>query len=919
MIIKKIFKISFIVFLFLLQSNFLFSQQLSDSVGSFIKLDLKPKENLDTNNFNVFPKKFNKKKVALVLSGGGARGLAQIGVLKAFEEKDIPIDMIVGTSIGSIVGGLYSSGYTPGELKGIVDSIDWENKFSLTGKYYRESLFFEQKKIQDKSLITISLDGLKPQLPSSLTSGQQLAELINVLVINSRYKPKRNFDDLRIPFTSVATDLDEGERIILRKGNLSECIKASITFPLLYTPTKINGRNLVDGGLIANIPVDVAKELGADIVIAVNSTSPLKTEEELKNPLNTADQIISITMKKLNEHQLKNADVIITPEIGKHSASDFNNIDFLIEQGKLSVNDAVDKIKKIIDSTEMSESKYFNNFIINPRVFIDSKLIPEQLKNKIITTEENELVRFTSIEKNLKELYKLGYFQNVFAIATRDEEGAKLIYRVEKNPIMKGLKISSGFSFLDSTVKDFESTNMGKVINHNSMLDFFENILGILKQNDFSAADVEKFYFNYNTGNLEIEITDGKINRIKLNGNNRTKDNVILREVILEENNIAYKKDIELSLKNIFSTNIFQQLSFDIVYNSSLNHPDLKIHVVEKSTRNFRFAIRIDNERNLQLLFDLRDENIFGSANEIGLNLNGGLRDREYKFEIKSNRFFNTFLTYNLSLFYKFRDIYDYSQTIIVEQNEYTRTRIGEYRNIKYGGSFLLGTQLERIGTIYSQIFIESLRIRGIEGKTYNERDVNVIKLKFGGRVDSQDKIPFPTRGSIINYFYETAQDKLGGTLSYSKLLIDFTQYISIGKHHNLGPSFIFGFADKTTPLQEQFSLGGEQSFFGMVEDELRGRQILKASLEYRYFLPYKLFFDTYFSVRYDLGRIWENAEDIRFKDLRHGIGLTVSFDTPLGEASFSVGKSLIINRGLKKDSFIFGPYTYYFSIGYEL
>lgn len=919
MIIKKIFKISFIVFLFLSQSDYLFPQQLSDSVESFITLDLNSKESLDTNSFNIFPKKFNKKKVALVLSGGGARGLAQIGVLKAFEENDIPIDMIVGTSIGSIIGGLYSSGYTPNELNSIVDSIDWDTKFSLTGKYHRESLFFEQKKIQDKSLITISLEGFEPQLPSSLTSGQQLTELINVLVINSRYKPKRNFDDLRIPFTSVATDLDEGERVILREGNLSECIKASITFPLLYTPTRINGRNLVDGGLTANIPVDVAMELGADIVIAVNSTSPLKTEEELKNPLNTADQIISITMEKLNEHQLKNADVIITPEIGKHSASDFKNIDFLIEQGELSVNKVVNQIKVIIDSTEMSMSKYFNNFIINPRVFIDSELIPEQIKSKVISEEENELVRFTSIEKNLKELYKIGYFRNVFAVATRDEEGTKLIYRVEVNPILKGLKISSSFSFLDSIVKEYEINNVGKVINHNSMLSFYENILGILKQNGLSAADVEKFYFNYSTGDLEIEITDGKIHHIKLDGNKKTNDEVILREVILKENGLANKKDVELSLKNIFSTNIFQQLSLDLEYDSSANHPDLIIHVVEKSTRNFRFAIRIDNERNLQLLFDLRDENVFGSANEIGFNLNGGLRDREYKFEIKSNRFFNTFFTYNLSLYYKFRDIYDYFQTIYIQQNEYTRTRIGEYRNIKYGGSFLLGTQLERIGTIYSQIFIENLRIRGLEGKTYNESDVNVIKLKFGGRVDSQDKIPFPMRGSIINYYYETAQNKLGGTLSYSKLLIDFTQYLSIGKYHNLSPRFIFGFADKTTPLQEQFSLGGEQSFFGMVEDELRGRQILKASLEYRYFLPYKLFFDTYFSVRYDLGRMWENAEDIRFKDLRHGIGITASFDTPLGEASFSVGKSLIINRGLKKDSFIFGPYTYYFSIGYEL
>ena len=170
MILKKIFKISFIVLFFLSQSDLLFSQQLPDSVESFITLDLKPKVNLDTNNFNIFFKKFNKKKVALVLSGGGARGLAQIGVLKAFEEKDIPIDMIIGTSIGSIVGGLYSSGYTPNELNSIVDSIDWDNKFSLTGKYHRESLFFEQKKIQDKSLITISLDGFEPQLPSSLTT-----------------------------------------------------------------------------------------------------------------------------------------------------------------------------------------------------------------------------------------------------------------------------------------------------------------------------------------------------------------------------------------------------------------------------------------------------------------------------------------------------------------------------------------------------------------------------------------------------------------------------------------------------------------------------------------------------------------------------------------------------------------------------
>jgi outer membrane protein assembly factor BamA len=451
------------------------------------------------------------------------------------------------------------------------------------------------------------------------------------------------------------------------------------------------------------------------------------------------------------------------------------------------------------------------------------------------------------------------------------------------------------------------------------MQKFYENLLGLIKENNLSAVDIDEFYFNYKTGNLEIDITDGRINKIELVGNKKTSNNVILREVTIKKNKIVRKEDVETSLKNIFSTNIFQQVSLDFINNSSSTRPDLMIHIVERSSRNIRFAFRVDNERRLQLLFDIRDENVFGTGNEIGLDLHGSLRNREYKLEIKSNRFFNTFFTYNLSLYYKFRDIYEYVQEFNIKGNKYYRYQVGEYRDTKYGGSFLLGTQLERIGTIYSQLIVENFRFEQLEGKVRNEVDLNVIKLKFGGRIDSQDKMPFPTKGSLMNFFYETAQDKLGGTLSYSKLFIDFTHHISLSTYHNISPRFVFGFADKTTPLQEQFSLGGQNSFFGMVEDELRGRQILRASLEYRYFLPFRVFFDTYFSVRYDLGRIWENTEDIRFKDLRHGLGITAAFDTPLGEASFSVGKTLIINRGLKKDSFILGPYTYYFTIGYDL
>jgi len=144
-------KILILVFLLILCQCGLFSQQLSDTNKNYIRLNFKPKYNLDTNNFNVFPKKFNKKNIALVLSGGGARGFTQIGVLETLEKNNVDIDLIVGTSIGSVIGGLYSSGYSVNDLKKTFKEIDWTGKLSLTDKYQREALFLEQKQRQDKS------------------------------------------------------------------------------------------------------------------------------------------------------------------------------------------------------------------------------------------------------------------------------------------------------------------------------------------------------------------------------------------------------------------------------------------------------------------------------------------------------------------------------------------------------------------------------------------------------------------------------------------------------------------------------------------------------------------------------------------------------------------------------------------------
>ncbi|MBS1492513.1 MAG: patatin-like phospholipase family protein [Bacteroidetes bacterium] len=915
---KSFIKILIVIFYIILPA-ICFAQgvQITDT----LKLDYRTKESLDTNLFNVFPKKVNKTKVGLVLSGGGARGISQLGVMSVLDENNIDIDQITGTSIGGVTGGLYATGYAPKDIKEIFKNVDWVTTLSLTDKYQRQYLFLDQKYIQDKSLISISIDGFTPTLPSSLSSGQKLTELINILMLNAKYHPRKNFKDLKIPLAVVATDFDKGEKVVLTEGNLSESIKASFTFPLLYSSINIKGKNLVDGGLTANIPVSVSKELGADYTITVNSTSPLRKREEITNPLYTADHILSITMNQLNNSQLQNSNIVITPEITGTSTFDFDKIDYLYEQGRIAAQQQVGKIIEGIDSAEIASSKYFNNFLINPtsKITLIGEL-PANLNfsNVISSFKDYKFVRYTEIEHKLKMLYRTGYFSSIDAQITGEPTGAVINFVAHTNDVLENVISNSSYPQITNIINDFRILNKNSTLNLNDCHKFYEKLLQALRDNNLSLVEIEKFYFNHSTKTLEIYFSDGKINNLEITGNVKSNENLILRELSFDKEEVLSKDNLENSLKNIIGTNLFRQVSFDFEYNKKKYQPDLMIRVVERSSRNIRISGRVDNERNLQGFFDIRDENLFGTGLETGAYFAGGLRNQYFEFEFKSNQLFKSPLTYDLSYYTGFKNLYEYKTIIDKDNDTYDRTQLGEYRNKKTGYSILVGLQVEKLGTVYGQLGFEYLAAVSLTPTNMLREEYNTLKLKFGGNFDTRDVFPYSTNGSLINFFYETSQNRLGADISYSKIFLNYDSYFPLGRLHTLRPRFIFGSADNTTPQPEFFTIGGEDSFYGMVEDENTGRQIFEFSLEYRFKSPYKFFFDTYFKTRYDLGRVWDNTTDVKFKDLRHGIGASICFDTPVGESSFSVGKTFLIQKGLTQDSFIFGPYTYYFSIGYK-
>src|SRR5947209_14982131 len=227
-----------------------------------------------------------KPRLALVLSGGGARGFAHIGALEILDSAKIPIDLIVGTSMGAIIGGLYSAGYSPQDLEQMAVKTNWADVFNVADDSHRPERTFARKD-EPASLLSLRFNGFfKPVLPKAISSGQRLTMMLNSLVISAPFGIEDDFiHNFRVPFAALATDIVSGQQRIITHGDLTSALRASSTVPLRFYPLAEDSALLVDGGLLSNIPVDIAKDsAGANIVIASNTTAELRYHDEIATP-----------------------------------------------------------------------------------------------------------------------------------------------------------------------------------------------------------------------------------------------------------------------------------------------------------------------------------------------------------------------------------------------------------------------------------------------------------------------------------------------------------------------------------------------------------------------------------------------------------------------------------------------------------
>lgn len=295
------------------------------------------------------PQSGERPKIGLVLAGGGALGCAHAGVIQVLEELRIPIDYVVGTSMGAIVGASYAYGMSPEQMRRELNKDNWD--YLLADDPLRDDLSFRRKEDELSFLFDFSF-GFDPwnfefKLPKGLLQGQFLDLVFNRLVIDSYKHP--HFDQLNIPFRAVASDISNGEAVVLDSGSLPRAMRASMSVPGAFSPVKIDGRDLVDGGIVNNLPVDVVREMGADVVIAVSIVSPLKDADELGSLFGVTGQMISLLIKQNEDRSiasLTSEDQLILLDLDDMTAMDFDRSVPAMAIGEQTARGLIDQLRR---------------------------------------------------------------------------------------------------------------------------------------------------------------------------------------------------------------------------------------------------------------------------------------------------------------------------------------------------------------------------------------------------------------------------------------------------------------------------------------------------------------------------------------------------------------------------------------------
>ncbi len=405
-------------------------------------------------------KQAQRPKIGVVFGGGGAKGAAHIGVLKVLEEQKIPVDYIAGTSMGAIVGALYASGLSAGELEKVITSINWKDVFS--GEPDRRDRDYRRKREDYEILsgLSVGIKAGKVAMPKGLIKDQKVNVLFEMLMLHT--SGIDDFDKLPIPYRAVATDLETGEMVVLKDGRLADAARASMSVPGAFPPMELNGRLLIDGGIVRNLPVDIVREMGADIIICIDVDKPLPERKALSGSLAILNQMIDIMMKKNVREQVKTLgpqDVYINPDLGVFGSADFDKAAEISRLGENAAMAKLDSLKRY----SVSDAEYAAFTAHHHREQVtevkiasvkiemegDTKISPVVVSSRL-SVKPGDTVDVDKLQKEAGIVYGTGDFERVDLNLKREQDGYELVVKAKEkswgpNYLRFGMALESDF------------------------------------------------------------------------------------------------------------------------------------------------------------------------------------------------------------------------------------------------------------------------------------------------------------------------------------------------------------------------------------------------------------------------------------------------------------------------------------------
>jgi NTE family protein len=820
-------------------------------------------------------------------------------VLNVLLREGIPVDAIAGTSMGAGIGGLYAAGYSPDEIEDIFLTNDWNDIFKDTPP--RAFLTQQQKEAGSRHLLEFTFVGGSIVPPSGLTAGQKLTNLLAGRTLAATFEANMNFDRLRIPFRAVATDIETGEAIPIARGLLHDAMRASAAIPVVFQPVEIEGRILVDGGMSNNLPVEIVRSMGMDVVIAVDPSSRLESKDKLDSVVSIFNQAISLQVRRETERQRKLADLLIVPNTDDYAFTDFPAMAEIIRKGEEAAREALPRIRELITPKQPSPWAprfRITDLTVRGAVTVDETEMRQTFAPLLSPREATE----QDLRAAMAEIFAAGPFAELVLELTADRDAFHAALTVRENPVVTDISISGNTLVPSAEIRELLAWQLGRPLNGARLSSELEKLTKRLRSRGYLLFRVDRAALTEDGHTLGIVISEGMVDSISYRGKTRTRRSLIQRETITRAgaplNFLAAADD----LQHLYALDYFESIDADME-RSPRGGVDIRLKIKEKPTNRIRLGLRYDLEDSFTALTDIVVDNITGRGIKAYLYTRYG-NYTDVTLGYTSPVFIRSNFLHTVQAFFRQRDYLLYVNSHQAADLDISRTGI----------DFAFGYQWFRFGDTYLRYRFVSDRTRNAIPAAPFENPTRISSLAFLSTLDTRDHDTFPRSGVLFKGSYEAASQSYGGAIDFRKTVLAGQMVLPLGKRHTLAFDASAGLGSGELPYQEQFGIGGADSLLGTPlpgyhRREFVGANELGASATYRWMMAeyqLKAVKAVYLVLSGGAANVWDRRDDLSPRDLRKGAGIGLHADTLIGPVRLDLGAG--------EDN----RYLVYFSAGFD-